>query len=67
MLGQNLLNFAHPDDHALLKQELIPNDVDKLFESPVEDDNGEQRGRTDDEEDEIDRKLKQDKRLFRIR
>lgn len=61
------MNFAHPDDHALFKQQLIPNDVDKLFECAAEDDNGELHARTEDEESDIDRKLKEDKRLFRIR
>lgn len=67
LLGQNILSYTHPEDHALLKQQLIPNNVDKLFEYPVENEDSEPRARTDDEEDEVDRRLKQDRRLFRIR
>lgn len=67
LLGQNILNFTHPDDQAFLKQHLIPQNVDKLFDNQLEDENGEPRARTEDEEKEIDRKLKDDKRFFSIR
>lgn len=65
--GQNLLAFAHPDDHAFVKQQLIPNNLDKLFDSNPVDENGEPRPRTEAEEAEIDQKLMQDKRKFTIR
>lgn len=67
LLGQNILNYTHPDDHAFLKQQLIPKNLEKLFDSQLEDENGEPRTRTEDEEKEIDRKLKEDKRYFQIR
>lgn len=67
LLGQNLLNYTHPDDVAFLKEQLIPKNVQKLFDSQLEDENGEPRARTEDEEKEIDRKLKEDKRFFSIR
>lgn len=67
LLGQNLLNYTHPDDQAFLREQLIPKNVQKLFDSQLEDENGEPRARTEDEEREIDRKLKEDKRFFSIR
>lgn len=67
LLGQNLLNYTHPDDQAFLREQLIPKNVQKLFDSQLEDENGEPRARTEDEEKEIDRKLKEDKRFFSIR
>lgn len=67
LLGQNILNYTHPDDHAYLKQQLIPKNLERLFDSQLEDENGEPRVRTDEEEKEIDRKLKDDKRFFQIR
>lgn len=67
LLGQNILNYTHPDDHAFLKQQLIPKNLEKLFDSQLEDENGEPRARTEEEEKEIDRKLKEDKRYFQIR
>lgn len=67
LLGQNILNYTHPEDHAFLKQQLIPKNLEKLFDSQLEDENGEPRTRTEEEEKEIDRKLKEDKRYFQIR
>lgn len=67
MLGQNLLNYTHPEDQSFLKQQLIPKNLDKLFDSQLEDENGEPRARTEEEEREIDRKLKEDKRFFSVR
>lgn len=61
------MNYTHPDDQAFLKQQLLPKNGDKLFESQLEDENGEPRARTEEEEEEIDRKLKEDKRFFTIR
>lgn len=67
LLGQNILSYTHPDDQAFLKQQLLPKNLDKLFEGQPEDENGEPRARSEDEEKEIDRKLKDDKRFFTIR
>ncbi|XP_031630083.1 uncharacterized protein LOC116345128, partial [Contarinia nasturtii] len=67
LLGQNLLNYTHPEDQAFLRQQLIPKNLEKLFDSQLEDENGEPRTRTDEEEKEIDRKLKEDKRFFSVR
>lgn len=66
MFGQNLINYTHPDDQEFLKKHLIPTDLKAFDEQPV-DENGEARPRTDEEEEEIDRKLKADKRRFTIR
>lgn len=67
LLGQNILNYTHPEDQAFLKQQLIPKNLEKLFDSQLEDENGEPRARTEEEEKEIDRKLKDDKRYFSVR
>jgi hypothetical protein len=61
-----LLNITHPDDHAFLKQQLIPTDLHNLFSAKT-DENGEVRSRTKEEEDEIDLKLREDRRDFTIR
>ena len=61
-----MLNITHPDDHALLKQQLIPKDLHTLFAAKT-DENGEIRSRTKEEEDEIDLKLREDRRDFKIR
>lgn len=66
LYGQSLLNITHPDDHAFLKQQLIPTDLHNLFLAKT-DENGEVRQRTQEEEDEIDRKLREDRRDFNIR
>lgn len=66
LLGQNILNYTHPDDQAFFKQQLIPKNLETLFENQL-DENGEPRARTEEEETEIDRKLKEDKRYFTIR
>lgn len=31
LYGQNLLQITHPEDHELLRQQLIPNDIESLF------------------------------------
>lgn len=67
LLGQSLLNLTHPDDQADLKRYLIPTDLERLFAPQPEDENGEPRARTAEEEAEIDHKLKEDKRNFTIR
>lgn len=66
LYGQSLLNIAHPDDHAFLKQQLIPTDLHNLFAAKT-DENGEVRSRTQEEEEEIDKKLREDRRDFNIR
>lgn len=66
LYGQSLLNITHPDDHAFLKQQLVPTDLHNLFAAKT-DENGEIRSRTEEEEEEIDRKLREDRRDFNIR
>lgn len=66
--GQNILTYTHPDDHVFLKQQLVPTDLETLFDvQPVLDSAGEQRPRTKEEEDLIDHKLRQDRRDITIR
>nr|AAX55681.1 putative methoprene-tolerant protein [Aedes aegypti] len=79
LYGQNLFNLIHPDDHNLLKQQLVPNNLVNLFDSAVsapstsrtssgtETSAEEQQRKSQDEEDEIDRKLRQDRRKFTLR
>lgn len=67
MLGQNILTYTHPEDHVFLKQQIVPTNLETLFEVHSGDDADEGRVRTQEEEDEIDRKLKADKRKFTIR
>lgn len=66
LYGQSLLNITHPDDHAVLKQQLIPTDLHNLFAAKM-DESGEIRSRTQEEEEEIDKKLREDRRDFNIR
>lgn len=66
LYGQSLLNITHPEDHAFLKQQLIPSDLHNLFAAKT-DENGEIRSRTQEEEEEIDKKLREDRRDFTIR
>jgi hypothetical protein len=61
-----LLNITHPEDHAFLKQQLIPTDLHNLFVAKT-DENGEIRSRSKEEEEEIDLKLREDRRDFTIR
>lgn len=67
LYGQNILNVTHPDDHSFLKQQLIPTDLESLFDVQPTMDNGEPRPRSKEEEDLIDQKLREDKRDFTIR
>lgn len=67
MLGQNILTYTHPEDHVFLKQQIVPTNLETLFDVNSGDDADEGRVRTQEEEDEIDRKLKADKRKFTIR
>jgi len=50
-----------------LKRQLIPTDLETLFDIQHDDDGGEPRQRTQQEEDEIDRKLREDRRDFTVR
>lgn len=61
-----MLNITHPEDQAYLKQQLIPTDLHTLFAAKT-DENGEVRSRSIEEEEEIDRKLREDRRDFNIR
>ncbi|XP_065362761.1 nuclear receptor coactivator 1 isoform X2 [Calliphora vicina] len=67
LYGQNILHIAHPEDHQLLKEKLIPTDLDNLLDIQPEDEAGEPRQRTQAEEEEIDKRLREDKRSFTIR
>nr|ABC18327.1 putative methoprene-tolerant protein [Anopheles gambiae] len=89
LYGQNLFTLTHPDDHALLKQQLIPSNLVNMFDngSPSTScgappallgsgeggsgthgtDGGGEFQRSYDDEEEIDRKLRQDHRRFTIR
>ncbi|XP_035792518.1 uncharacterized protein LOC118466828 isoform X3 [Anopheles albimanus] len=79
LYGQNLFSITHPDDHALLKQQLIPSNLGNLYDgttgslvalrSPTRLDGGSTShgSNAHDDEDDIDRKLGQDKRRFTIR
>lgn len=51
----------------MLKQQLIPTDLESLFDIQPDDDSDEPRPRTQEEEDYIDRKLREDKRNFTVR
>lgn len=66
MFGQNLSNITHIDDQALLKQKLVPSNLQTLFDTRLDDD-GHPAIRTLEEENEIDRKLSLDRRNFTIR
>lgn len=72
LYGQSILQITHPDDHEMLKQQLIPTDLENLFDTHSADGTdgeggGEPRLRSKSEEDYIDEKLKADKRSFRVR
>lgn len=67
LFGQNIAQITHPDDQAMLKKQLIPTGLENLFDVQPEDESGEPRPRTKEEEEEIDRKLSADKRVFTVR
>lgn len=67
LFGQNILQITHPDDHAMLKNQIIPKNLESLFDVQPEDESGEPRPRTQAEEDEIDKKLREDRRVFTVR
>ncbi|XP_063701121.1 basic helix-loop-helix ARNT-like protein 1 isoform X2 [Culicoides brevitarsis] len=66
LLGQNLKNITHPEDIEVLTKNLVPSNLSQLFETRL-DENGHPAARTPEEEEEIDRKLSQDRRKFVIR
>ncbi|KAH8304712.1 hypothetical protein KR044_005890, partial [Drosophila immigrans] len=83
LYGQSILQITHPEDHEMLKQQLIPTELENLFDANAEASDsagaacggggggsagdGEPRQRSKSEEDYIDRKLRDDKRSFRVR
>ncbi|XP_017852449.1 aryl hydrocarbon receptor nuclear translocator homolog isoform X2 [Drosophila busckii] len=75
LYGQSILQITHPEDHEMLKQQLIPTELENLFDAHAESTDGEgseqqrqqQQQRAKSEEDYIDRKLRDDKRSFRVR
>lgn len=77
LYGQSLFGLVHPDDLALLKQQLVPTNLVNLFESSVSSGSSsrsqdataedQQQRRSRDEESEIDERLRQDRRRFNIR
>lgn len=36
MLGQNILNYAHPNDRPFVRQALIPDNLDTMFDTPLQ-------------------------------
>lgn len=66
MFGQDLLTYVHPEDRSYLKQQLVPTNLEEIFEVCTNE-NGEPAERTTEEEQEIDRRLKADKRNFTVR
>lgn len=69
LYGQSILHITHPEDHEMLKQQLIPTELENLFDANAEptEAEAEPRQRSKSEEDYIDRKLREDKRSFRVR
>ncbi|XP_017050837.1 uncharacterized protein LOC108094642 [Drosophila ficusphila] len=72
LYGQSIMQITHPDDQNMLKQQLIPTELENLFDAHGDsnadpDADGEPRQRSKSEEDYIDRKLREDRRSFRVR
>ncbi|XP_017092948.2 uncharacterized protein gce [Drosophila bipectinata] len=68
LYGQSIMQITHPEDQNMLKQQLIPTELENLFDAhPDADAEGEPRQRSKAEEDYIDRKLREDRRSFRVR
>ncbi|EDV47030.2 uncharacterized protein Dere_GG17873, isoform A [Drosophila erecta] len=68
LYGQSIMQITHPEDQNMLKQQLIPTELENLFDAHGDSDaDGEPRQRSKDEEDAIDRKLREDRRSFRVR
>ncbi|XP_017154717.1 uncharacterized protein LOC108163755 isoform X1 [Drosophila miranda] len=69
LYGQSIMQITHPEDQNMLKQQLIPTELENLFDVHAADSeaDGEPRLRSKSEEDYIDRKLREDRRSFRVR
>ncbi|XP_034124483.1 uncharacterized protein LOC117581424 [Drosophila guanche] len=69
LYGQSIMQITHPDDQNMLKQQLIPTELENLFDVHATDSDadGEPRLRSKSEEDYIDCKLREDRRSFRVR
>ncbi|XP_052858145.1 basic helix-loop-helix ARNT-like protein 2 isoform X1 [Drosophila gunungcola] len=68
LYGQSIMQITHPEDQNMLKQQLIPTELENLFDAHGDSDvEGEPRQRSKSEEDYIDRKLRDDRRSFRVR
>ncbi|XP_055690520.1 basic helix-loop-helix ARNT-like protein 1 isoform X2 [Lutzomyia longipalpis] len=67
LYGQSILNITHPNDHSLLKRQLVPSDLENLFDIQPGDETIEPKPRSREEEAEIDEKLRKDRRDFTIR
>ncbi|KAL9878715.1 germ cell-expressed bHLH-PAS isoform 1-T18 [Glossina fuscipes fuscipes] len=67
LYGQNILSITHPEDQNMLRHKLIPTDLETLFDIQSDDEIDERRARTEAEEEDIDRRLREDKRSFTVR
>ncbi|KAH8289285.1 hypothetical protein KR054_003001 [Drosophila jambulina] len=68
LYGQSIMQITHPEDQSMLKQQLIPTELENLFDAHGDSDaEGEPRQRSKSEEEYIDRKLREDRRSFRVR
>uniref|UniRef100_A0A1L8DHK9 Putative aryl-hydrocarbon receptor nuclear translocator n=2 Tax=Nyssomyia neivai TaxID=330878 RepID=A0A1L8DHK9_9DIPT len=67
LYGQSILNITHPNDHSLLRRQLVPSDLENLFDIQPGDETMEPKPRSKEEEQEIDDKLRKDRRDFTIR
>lgn len=59
--------LTHPDDRDTVRAQLIPTDLETLFDIHPDDETGKPRPRAQSEEEEIDKKLREDRRNFTIR
>lgn len=76
LYGQNILNITHPEDRDIIKRQLIPTDMDSLFNVTqrrilLEDNKSQrfddERSLIKDEERQIENRLRKDKRSFVVR
>ncbi|XP_020812068.1 uncharacterized protein LOC110187043 [Drosophila serrata] len=68
LYGQSIMQITHPEDQSMLKDKLIPTELENLFNAHGDSDaEGEPRQRSKSEEDYIDRKLREDRRSFHVR
>lgn len=80
MLGQNILNYAHPNDRPFVRQALIPDNLDTMFDTPLQHqqnhsgnngtespDVGETASMSDAHRAEIESQLQADRRRFTFR